>query len=592
MPQAETGSGIDIYLKKILSASLAEIAAKEGKTLPDDGKMSQALEIERPKREGQGDRATSAGLQLSKAFDLSPRDLASKITVALEDKKGGLIDKIEVAGPGFINFFLSDEWLSNVIREVLSEGDRYGASDAGLGRRVQVEFVSANPTGPLHIGHGRGAAVGDTLANLLSFAGWKVEREYYINDAGLQMEILGRSTQSRYFELQGKPELAPFPENAYKGDYIYDIAKGAITEEGDKFLSMPLDESLPWFKKYAAGVILGTIKADLEDFGVRFDVWFSESTLYERALVPQAMEYLKRRGHTFEFEGALWFKTSDFADSPAAENSDKNAQQTEEEKDRVLIRGNGVPTYFASDIAYHKEKFDRGFERVIDIWGADHHGYVPRMKAGIEAIGRDPDDFDVMLIQFVNLVRDGVQVPMSTRSGQFVTLRDVLDEVGVDATRYFFLMRRHDSQLDFDLELAKRAGNDNPVYYVQYAHARISSILREAKNQGKTLSEGRVCDISPSVFAEAQGGAEARKLVDCLAFFPKDMAGAAKDLTPHAVTVYATNLAGAFHSFYNTNRILGSDSDLEASRLTLALSAKIVLARCLALIGVSTPDKM
>ncbi|GHS97623.1 arginine--tRNA ligase [Synergistales bacterium] len=588
------GSGIDVYLKEILSASLVELAAEEGKTLPDESKMSQALEIERPKREGQGDRATSAALRLSKSFGISPRDLASKIIAALEGKKGGLIEKIEVAGPGFINFFLSGEWLSNVVHEVLSEGDRYGANDAGAGRRVQVEFVSANPTGPLHIGHGRGAAVGDTLANLLAFAGWKVEREYYINDAGLQMEILGRSTQSRYFELQGKPDLAPFPENAYKGGYIYDIAKSAIAEEGDKFLSMPLDESLPWFKKLAGGVILGTIKADLEDFGVHFDVWFSESTLYERKLVPQAMEYLKTRGYTFESEGALWFKTSDFAEAPAGENSDNN-QQTEEEKDRVLIRGNGVPTYFASDIAYHKEKFDRGFDRVIDIWGADHHGYVPRMKAGIEAIGRNPSDFDVMLIQFVNLVRDGVQVPMSTRSGQFVTLRDVLDEVGVDATRYFFLMRRHDSQLDFDLELAKKAGNDNPVYYVQYAHARISSVLREAVAQGKRLPEANG-DISPAIFPvifnEAQGGAEARKLVDFLAFFPKDMAGAARDLTPHAVTVYATGLAGAFHAFYNTNRILDSTPDLEASRLALALAAKIVLARCLAIIGVSAPEKM
>jgi arginyl-tRNA synthetase len=562
----EIGSGIDAYLKEILSEALAGIAAKRGGVLPE----GVSPEIERPKREGQGDRATSAAMQMAKPLGLSPRDLAGGIVAALEDKKGDLIDKIEVAGPGFINFFLSKTWLRNVVREILGARDAYGSTNLGKGRRIQVEFVSANPTGPLHIGHGRGAAVGDVLANLLSFTGWKVEREYYINDAGLQMEILGKSTQSRYFEIQGRPEMAPFPENGYKGDYIFTLARAAAESEGTRFLSVPLSESLPWFKRFAGGTILEGIKTDLDDFGVRFDVWFSEASLYERSLVTAAMEHLKKRGWAFESDGAVWFKASDF----------------EDEKDRVLIRSNGAPTYFASDIAYHKDKYDRGFERVVDIWGADHHGYVPRMKAGIEAIGRNPADLDVLLIQFVNLVRDGAQVPMSTRSGEFITLRDVLNEVGVDATRYFFLMRRSDSQLDFDLELAKRQSSDNPVFYVQYAHARICSVMKELKERGGRLNAD--AEISPEVFADD----ESRKLADCLASFPREMESASRDLAPHAVTTYAFNLAGRFHAFYNTSRILGEAPPVEAGRLMLAEAAKIVLARSLALLGVTAPEKM
>ncbi|MCL2009389.1 MAG: arginine--tRNA ligase [Synergistaceae bacterium] len=555
----------------MLLKAVEGVAASRGKLekLP----VSFMPEVERPKREGQGDRSSSVAMQLAKLMGIPPRELAAEIAASLSNENNennGIIDKIEVAGPGFINFFLSGKWLMNVVTEILAARDAYGSSDLGAGRRAQVEFVSANPTGPLHIGHGRGAAVGDSLANLLAFTGWKVEREYYINDAGLQMEILGRSTQSRYFELHERSELAPFPEDGYKGEYIYDLAKDAAVKEGDRFLSVPPSESLSWFSRFAGDTILSRIKKDLEDFGVRFDVWFSESSLYTRNLVPEAMEHLKRRDYAFEADGALWFKASDF----------------EDEKDRVLIRNNGAPTYFASDIAYHKEKFDRGFDRVIDIWGADHHGYIPRMKAGVEAIGRKPDDLDVLLIQFVNLVRDGTQVPMSTRAGQFVTLRDVVDEVGVDATRYFFLMRRSDSQLDFDLELAKRAGNDNPVYYVQYAHARICSVMREMRERGMKMPE--TGELSPVVFEEE----EARKLVNCLAVFPREMENASKELAPHYITGYAFNLAGCFHSFYNSSRILGEPAPVEAGRLLLTLAVKAVLARCLALIGVSAPEKM
>lgn len=562
----KVGSSIEIYLKEVIDQTLANLAQAKNKSLPE----GFVFEIERPKREGQGDRATSVAMQLAKTFGMPPRDLAEEIVHALTGNKSGLIEKIEIAGPGFINFFLSKTWLQYVVRNILDCGESYGSANIGNGRRVQVEFVSANPTGPLHIGHGRGAAVGDALANLLAFTGWKVEREYYINDAGLQMEILGRSTQARYFEILKHPELAPFPEDGYKGDYICSLARSAFEAEGERFLTVPPSESLPWFRRFAGNSILDGIKKDLADFGVNFDVWFSESSLYTRNLVPQAMEHLKDRGYAFENEGAVWFKSSDF----------------EDEKDRVLIRNNGVPTYFASDIAYHKEKFDRGFDRVIDIWGADHHGYVPRMKAGVEAIGRSPEDLDVLLIQFVNLVRNGVQVPMSTRSGQFVTLRDVLDEVGMDATRYFFLMRRSDSQLDFDLELAKRQSNDNPVYYVQYAHARICSIMRELKDRGGNLSKAGGPGLG------ALDGDETRKLVDCLAIFPREMSNASKELAPHAITTYAYNLAGYFHSFYNTSRILGEPAEIEEARLMIAKAVQIVLKRCLALLGVSAPERM
>lgn len=571
MPQ-NTLMSIDLYLKNILRESIESFILSKGEEMLE----LPALDVERPKRDGQGDRASSAPMQLAKKLGMSPRDLAAELVSLLEKRvadgsvEGKWVSKIEIAGPGFINFFLSNLWLRDVVETVLELGDLYGAQDLGRGKKVQVEFVSANPTGPLHIGHGRGAAVGDTVANLLAFTGWQVEREYYINDAGLQMEILGRSTQARYFELLGKADLAPFPEDGYKGDYIYDLARDAMTTEGERFLHRPLSESLPWFKKYAGTIILEGIKKDLLNFGVEFDVWFSESSLYERKLVPEAMEHLKKRDYAFEADGAIWFKATDF----------------EDEKDRVLIRNNGVPTYFASDIAYHKEKFDRGFDRVIDIWGADHHGYVPRMKAGVEALGRKSEDLDILLIQFVNLVRNGVQVPMSTRSGQFIPLSEVVNEVGVDATRYFFLMRRSDSQLDFDLELAKKQSNDNPVFYVQYAHARICSIMRELKERGKSIT-GKG-DLLPDTL----NGDETRKLIDCLALFPKEVENASKELAPHAVTGYAFNLAGYFHAFYNVNRILGEAPDVESARLRIIESVRIVLARCLKLLGVSAPERM
>ena len=558
------------YPKEALFRAVRTIAEERGRTVPE----GMAFELERPRHEGQGDRAASAAMQLSKAFSMPPRELAARIVGLLAEDDSGFFDKVEVAGPGFINFFLSKKWFASVTGEVLAAGEGYGAADLGNGRKVQVEFVSANPTGPLHIGHGRGAAVGDVVANILAFTGWKVEREYYINDAGLQMDILGRSTQARYFELAGRSGLAPFPENGYKGAYITDLARAALEGEGDRFLAVPPAESLSWFKRYAGDAILNQIQEDLRRFGVRFDVWFSEASLYERDLVRQAMDDLRERGYAFDADGALWFKTTDF----------------EDDKDRVLIRANGAPTYFASDIAYHRDKFvTRGFDRVVDVWGADHHGYIPRMKAGVEAVGKDPENFDVLLIQLVNLMRDGHPVAMSTRSGEFVTLQEVLDEVGVDATRFFFLTRRSDSQLDFDLELAKRQSSDNPVYYVQYAHARICSIVREWAARGG--SADRLCGGAP-VPEHLFENAEARGLADCLALFPREVENASRDLAPQMLTAYAGLLAGTFHSFYNTNRILGEPEEVQLGRLKLADAVRIVLRSCLSLLGVSAPERM
>jgi arginyl-tRNA synthetase len=551
-------------LRRIVEGALRDVAAEKGLSvsgLPE-------IVFEKPKRENQGDLSTNCAMQMSRHFGEKPLDLAKKLVSRISSDP--YLDRVETAGPGFINFFLSAKWMGETLADILSGGRAYGSSDLGGGKRVQVEFVSANPTGPLHVGHGRGAAVGDIIANILKFTGWNVQREYYINDAGLQMDILGRSTQSRYFETAGSPEKAPFPSDGYKGGYIYDVARAVLDAEGDRFLDLPLEESLPFFKVFAADTILATIKKDLADFGVTFDVWFSEKSLYERDLVPSAMETLKSRGFAFEQDGALWFKSTDFTD----------------EKDRVLIRSNGVPTYFASDITYHKEKFDRGFDRVIDIWGADHHGYVPRMKAGVESLGRNAADLDVLLIQFVNLLRDGQQVAMSTRSGEFIPLREVMDEVGVDATRFFFVMRRSDSHLDFDLELAKQASNDNPVYYVQYAHARICSVLREAEARGIAVP------LSAEVPGDVFGTDEERKLLSRLADFPKEAEKASKDLAPHILVNYVSDLSGDFHSFYNAHRVLGEPEPVMTARLLLTKAAGAVISTVLALLGVTAPERM
>lgn len=527
-------------------------------------------EFDRPRHEGHGDRAANVAMRLARPMRSSPRDIASKIAANLNSD---VIERTEIAGPGFINVFLSGKFYADVITDILEQGSDYGAVNLGEGRRVQVEFVSANPTGPLHIGHGRGAAVGDSVARILKFTGWNVQREYYVNDSGLQIDTLGRSTQARYFELLNHE--SNFPENGYKGAYIYDLAREIIASDGRKYLDMPEEESLNYFKKYAADKIMSGIKADLEEFRVSFDNFFKEGYLHENGLVKSAMEDLKSRGYAYEHDGALWFRTEDTIG---------------DDKDRVLIRANGIPTYFASDIAYHRNKFiTREFGRVIDVWGADHHGYIARVKAAIKAMGKNPDDFDVLLIQLVNLIRDGNIVTMSTRAGEFITLRDVLDEVGIDATRFFFLMRRSDSQLDFDLDLAKKQGNENPVFYVQYAHARIAGVLREFQNRGGNLNSINPKDIPAEIFDDEN----ARDLADTLSYYPDEVMQASRELAPQTITGYVLNLAGIFHAFYNTNRILDEpDERISHGRINIIMAAKNVISSCLDLLGVSSPERM
>ena len=527
-------------------------------------------EFDRPRHEGHGDRAANVAMRLARPMRSSPRDIASKIAANLNSD---VIERTEIAGPGFINVFLSGKFYADVITDILEQGSDYGAVNLGEGRRVQVEFVSANPTGPLHIGHGRGAAVGDSVARILKFTGWNVQREYYVNDSGLQIDTLGRSTQARYFELLNHE--SNFPENGYKGAYIYDLAREIIASDGRKYLDMPEEESLNYFKKYAADKIMSGIKADLEEFRVSFDNFFKEGYLHENGLVKSAMEDLKSRGYAYEHDGALWFRTEDTIG---------------DDKDRVLIRANGIPTYFASDIAYHRDKFiTREFGRVIDVWGADHHGYIARVKAAIKAMGKNPDDFDVLLIQLVNLIRDGNIVTMSTRAGEFITLRDVLDEAGIDATRFFFLMRRSDSQLDFDLDLAKKQGNENPVFYVQYAHARIAGVLREFQNRGGNLNSINPKDIPAEIFDDEN----ARDLADTLSYYPDEVMQASRELAPQTITGYVLNLAGIFHAFYNTNRILDEpDERISHGRINIIMAAKNVISSCLDLLGVSSPERM
>ncbi|MEG1603385.1 MAG: arginine--tRNA ligase, partial [Cloacibacillus sp.] len=428
-------------LKQSLDAAVKAVAAEKGQELPEGFEVR----LERPRQEGHGDWATNIAMQLSKTFGMKPRDLAGEIIAKLP--KDSVIEEADIAGPGFMNFKLTADWVTEAVKAAIEKGKDYGRVNVGKGRRVNVEFVSANPTGPLHMGHGRGAAVGDITASLLDFAGYDVEREYYINDAGLQMELLGKSAQARYFEACDRAEEAPMPEDGYHGEYMTDIAARFVEKYGQSLADKPLDETLPIFTDETSKMVLELIKKDLEDFGVKFDVWFSEKSLYDDNCVDPAMEALKARDYAYEQDGALWFRSTMFGD----------------DKDRVLIRSNGMPTYFTSDVAYMKNKYDRNFTKNIFVWGADHHGYVPRIKSVNKAFGFPDDGIEVLLIQMVNLLRDGKPVQMSKRAGTIVTLREIMDEVGRDAARLFFVVRRCDSTVDFDLELAKKASTENPV---------------------------------------------------------------------------------------------------------------------------------
>jgi arginyl-tRNA synthetase len=525
------------------------------------------IEVEMTKDSSHGDYASNVAMLLASQVKKNPRDIAKIISERIVDSSQ-VLEKVEIAGPGFLNFFIREGCWSALMEAVEREGERYGSSSLGNGRRVQVEFVSANPTGPLHIGHARGAVVGDVMANILSAVGYDVFREYYINDAGNQMNNLGKSVLLRYRELLGRTE--EFPEGCYKGDYIRDLAAELLKRDGERYLDMDPDEAISRLTAYAGGEILEGIKEDLRIFGVVFDLYFSERELYRDDGVGKLLGTLLEKGFVYREENALWFRTTSFGD----------------EKDRVVVRQNGDPTYFAADIAYHRNKFLRGFETVIDIWGADHHGYIPRMSAAVQALGYPKEALKVILVQLVSLLRDGKPVAMSTRSGTFDTLREVVDEVGKDAARYNFLMRRSDSHLDFDLELAKRQSSDNPVYYVQYAYARICSIMRMAAEKGRAAPLYGGSRLTLLKLPEEIG------IIKALIRFPEVIEGAARTLEPHRLTFYLNDLAAIFHSYYNKNKVISDDDALTGARLFLSRSVQTVLKNGLTLLGVSTPEKM
>jgi arginyl-tRNA synthetase len=525
------------------------------------------IDIEEPKNEAHGDFSSNLAMIMARTQKMPPRKIAEILQPYLEGGHDWIL-KTEIAGPGFINFFVAPSAWAPVLTGIQVAGDRYGASAMGKGQTVQVEFVSSNPTGPLHVGHGRGAAVGDSVANILAFSGYDVQREYYINDSGRQIHTLGLSVLLRYRELCG--ETVAFPERCYQGDYIIDLAREVQNRHGDGLLAQNEEEAVAVCARFAAGRIIDGIRLDLEDFGVAFDQWFSEQSLYDNGRVETSIAALQEKELIYAEDGALWFRTSAFGD----------------EKDRVVVRANGLTTYFASDIAYHQEKFERGFDHVIDVWGADHHGYIPRMKAAVEASGIAPECFEVILVQLVNLLRGGTPVAMSTRAGEFVTLQDVVREVGRDAARFLFLTRHYDSTLDFDLELAKQKTNDNPVYYVQYVHARIASIRRKA-----------AVDLPPGTPLDAEALATLStpddiQLIKQLHRFPDVVAAAARFREPHRVTFYLMTLAAAFHSYYNRQRVLTDDPVVARGRLALVTAVQQVIRNGLALLGVAAPDRM
>lgn len=529
------------------------------------GELPDEVQLEIPKNQDHGDFSTNLAMTLAKPERKAPRKIAEALVAALQGTP--LCDKIEIAGPGFINFRLAATCWYAVLDQIAAQGSRYGCSQVGNGTRIQIEFVSANPTGPLHIGHGRGAVVGDAVAAVLQAAGFEVQREYYVNDAGNQVSTLGRSILLRLRELQG--ETIEFPEDGYQAGYVIDLASKYRSEFGE-LIDAPEEEAITSCARFGVVEVLKWIETDLQAFGIQFDNWYSEKSLYDQGKVDRELTKLKEKGLSFEQENALWLRTTNFGD----------------DKDRVLIKSDGSYTYFASDVAYHMEKFDRGFNRVIDVWGADHHGYIHRMKAMLTGLGHSPEDLEVLLIQMVNLLRDGKPYIMGKRSGNFITLREVIDEVGRDACRFFFLMRRCDSQLDFDLELAKQQNSDNPVYYVQYAHARVCSINRNAEEAGLKQLQPENVDYSCLELAEELA------LVKQLARFPETIVGAAQSYEPHRVVFYLQDLAAQFHSYYNRQRVLVDDPATTQARLSLVNAVRIVLANALQLLGLSAPERM
>jgi arginyl-tRNA synthetase len=581
-------------LAQLLTDAVATLQAAGD--LPAD--ITPDVMIERTRDRAHGDFASNLAMTLAKPARAKPRDIAEKLVAVLAGND--YIEKVEIAGPGFINFFLGPGAWHAVVDEIIDRGETWGRSDTGAGKRVQVEFVSANPTGPLHVGHGRGAAYGAAVADLLAAVGYEVHREYYVNDAGRQMDILATSVWLRYLELGG--EDFDFPSNGYQGDYVQDIAATLRREHGDAyhhaaeeiFAGIPADapegdreqhidaliaraRKLLGDNRYrfvfelGLNTILDDIRDDLGLFGVTYEEWYSERSLVESGAVNKAVERLRQSGHVYEKDGALWFRSTDYGD----------------EKDRVLVRDNGQTTYFASDIAYHMDKLERGFDRVIDIWGADHHGYVPRVKAALEALGDNPEKLDVLLVQFAVLYRNGEKVQMSTRSGEFVTLRQLRKEVGSDAARYFYVMRKCEQHMDFDLDLAKSQSNDNPVYYVQYAHARVMSVFRQLEEKGYTRDRA-LGSQSMGLLSESHE----QELLINLSRYPEVLEAAAINHEPHQLTNYLRELANDFHTYYNAHTFLVDDPALRNARLNLISATRQVIGNALALLGVSAPENM
>ncbi|MBS3936401.1 MAG: arginine--tRNA ligase [Sulfuritalea sp.] len=571
---------IKSHLTELLRAALASVAPGH----------DADINLERPRDASHGDFASNLALQIAKSLKENPRKIAERLARELPPSPWLL--KAEAAGAGFINFTVAAAAKTAVVHAVLARGDDYGHGAQKPGK-LQVEFVSANPTGPLHVGHGRGAAYGASLASLLAFAGHAVCREYYVNDAGRQMDILALSTWLRY--LDGFGEAVPFPPNAYQGDYVRDMARQVKAAHGDRYVHpaaavlacVPpvepdaethldgliaaakdlLGEEWHYIHQHALSEQLADCRADLEEYGVHFDCWFSEKSLYDTGMVAQAVAALEKRGHLYVQDGAKWFRSTHFGD----------------EKDRVVQRENGLYTYFASDIAYHANKFARGFTRIVDVWGADHHGYLTRVKGALKALGLDADALEVPLVQFVSLYRGSEKVSMSTRAGSYVTLRELREEVGNDACRFFYLLRKQDQSLDFDLDLAKSQSNDNPVYYVQYAHARISSVLNQ---WGGAESDLVRADLAP-LTSERELALAAK-----LAAFPELIENAARDLAPHAVAFWLRELAAEFHAWYNAERLLVDAEAQKRARLALAVAVRQVIRNGLRILGVSAPEAM
>ncbi|MCV0023935.1 MULTISPECIES: arginine--tRNA ligase [Bacillus] len=550
-------------MKDVLKEEIRAAVLKAG--LAEESQIPNVI-LETPKDKTHGDYSTNMAMQLARIAKKAPRQIAEEI-VASFDKGKASIEKLDIAGPGFINFYMNNQYLTKLIPSVLEAGDAYGETNIGNGERVQVEFVSANPTGDLHLGHARGAAVGDSLCNVLAKAGYDVSREYYINDAGNQINNLALSVEVRYFEALGLEK--PMPEDGYRGEDIISIGKRLAEEYGDRFVNEEESERLAFFREYGLKYELEKLRVDLENFRVPFDVWYSETSLYQNGKIDKALDALREKGHVYEEDGATWFRSTTFGD----------------DKDRVLIKKDGTYTYLLPDIAYHKDKLDRGFDKLVNVWGADHHGYIPRMKAAIEALGYEKGTLEVEIIQLVHLYKNGEKMKMSKRTGKAVTMRDLIDEVGLDAVRYFFAMRSADTHMDFDLDLAVSTSNENPVYYAQYAHARICSMLRQGEERG--LKPAADLDFSP-IQSEKE-----YDLLKTIGGFPEAVAEAAEKRIPHRVTNYIYDLASALHSFYNAEKVIDPENE-EKSRARLALmkATQITLNNALQLIGVSAPEKM